>query len=74
MYRMKIKDRVYRILKENSYGLTIKELSEKLKLTRNTISIGLAELKGAKVLEVRSVGKAKVHYIPAEKGAKNENR
>ena len=60
---MQIKDGIYRLLKKNQRGLTIQELSEQLQVTRNTISIGLAELKGARLLEIKKIGKAKLHYI-----------
>lgn len=64
---MQTKDRIYRLLKKNQRGLTIQELSEQLQVTRNTISIGLAELKGARLLEIKKIGKAKLHYIREEK-------
>ena len=64
---MQIKDGIYRLLKKNQRGLTIQELSEQLQVTRNTISIGLAELKGARLLEIKKIGKAKLHYIREEK-------
>ncbi|MCH7649248.1 MAG: HTH domain-containing protein [Thaumarchaeota archaeon] len=58
-----MKDKIYRLLEKNPYGLTIQELSKQLRITRNTVSIGLAELKGARLLEIRKIGKAKLHYL-----------
>jgi len=66
---MKVTKRIYDLLKENLHGLTIRELSDRLKVTRNTVAIGLAELRGEKVLEIRNVGKAKVHFISSQKAA-----
>jgi Mn-dependent DtxR family transcriptional regulator len=51
-------------------GLTIIEISRLLKISRNTVAIVLAELKGESVIIIRPVGKAKLHYW---KGGKNEN-
>lgn len=63
---MQMKEKIYRLLEKNPYGLTIQELSEQLRVARNTVSIGLAELKGARLLEIKQVGKAKLHYIRKE--------
>lgn len=56
------KDLVIDILKKNSDGLTIIEISKILKISRNTVAVALAELKGAELLRIREVGKAKLHY------------
>lgn len=61
------KELVIEILKKNSDGLTIIEISRELKISRNTVAVALAELKGAELIRVRPVGKAKLHYW---KGAK----
>ena len=58
----KNKRQVEKLLKQNKRGLTIQNISDETKLTRNTISIILAELKGEKKIEVREVGNAKLHY------------
>ena len=57
------KEIVEKLLEENSLGLTIQELSNKAKVTRNTIVIILAELKGEKRIVIRQVGQAKLHYL-----------
>ena len=43
-------------------GLTIVEISKLSKISRNTVAIALAELKGEDVIMIRPVGKAKLHY------------
>ena len=56
------KELVIELLKKNLEGLTIIEMSKKLKISRNTVAIVLAELKGAEQIRIRPVGKAKLHY------------
>jgi DNA-binding transcriptional regulator GbsR (MarR family) len=55
-------DLVTELLKKNTEGLTIVEIAEMLKISRNTVSVALAELKGAEQIRIRPVGKAKLHY------------
>ena len=57
------KEIVEKLLKENPLGLTIQELSNKAKVTRNTIVIILAELKGESRIVIRQVGQAKLHSL-----------
>ena len=64
------KDLVVDVLRKNPMGLTIIEISKLLKISRNTVAVVLAELKGEKTIMIRPVGKAKLHYW---KGGKNEN-
>ena len=64
------KEVVVDLLRKNSRGLTIIEISKQLKISRNTTAIALAELKGEKTISVRPIGKAKLHYW---EGGKNEN-
>ena len=64
---MQLKKKIYGLLKRNPRGFTIQELAEKLGVTRNTVSIGLAELTGARLLEIKKVGRAKLHYINEKK-------
>jgi len=64
------KEVIAELLKKNLMGLTIVEISKLLKISRNTVAIALAELKGEQVIMIRPVGKAKLHYW---KGSKNEN-
>jgi predicted ArsR family transcriptional regulator len=56
------KERVIELLKENTDGLTIIGIAEELGISRNTVPVILAELKGANTIRIRPVGKAKLHY------------
>lgn len=56
------KELVIELLKKNTEGLTIIEISRELKISRNTVAVALAELKGAKQVRIRPIGKAKLHY------------
>lgn len=56
------KDIVIELLKRDKDGLTIVEIARKLKISRNTVAVVLAELKGAKLIRIRPVGIAKLHY------------
>ena len=64
------KEIVVDVLKKNPMGLTIVEISKLLNISRNTVAVVLAELKGEKTIMIRPVGKAKLHYW---RGGKNEN-
>jgi Mn-dependent DtxR family transcriptional regulator len=55
-------DDVIKLLKRNTDGLTIIEIAKELKISRNTVPVILAELKGANLIRIRPVGKAKLHY------------
>ena len=61
------KELVIELLKKNSDGLTIIEISKELKISRNTVTIALAELKGAELIRVRPIGKAKLNYWKGDK-------
>jgi len=54
------------LLKKNTDGLTISEIAASLNLSRNTVAIALAELRGAELLRIREVGMAKLHYWKRE--------
>ena len=56
------KELVIKLLKSNTDGWTILELAKELKISRNSVPVILAELKGAELIRVREVGKAKLHY------------
>ena len=56
------KELVISLLKKNTDGHTIIEIAQALKISRNTVPVILAELKGADLIRVRPVGKAKLHY------------
>ena len=64
------KELVINLLKKDNQGLTIVEISRILKTSRNTVSIVLAELKGANKIRIRPVGKAKLHYWQESKYVK----
>ena len=55
------KEKIIDILKKNQSGLTIADIAKKVRTTRHTASIILAELRGANLIEVRKIGMAKLH-------------
>tara|TARA_Y100000310_G_C20463698_1_gene706570 strand:+ start:106 stop:303 length:198 start_codon:yes stop_codon:yes gene_type:complete len=57
------KERVIRLLQKDTDGLTILEIAKELKVSRNTVPVILAELKGEGKIRIRPVGKAKLHYL-----------
>ena len=59
---MSKKEQVEKLLRKETDGLTISEISQKLKLARNTVAVALAELKGQGNIRVREVGMCKLHY------------
>ena len=56
------KELVISLLKKNTDGLTIIDIANELKISRNTVAVALAELKGAKLIRIRPVGRAKLNY------------
>jgi predicted transcriptional regulator len=61
--KMDKKGSVVDLLRKNSDGLTITEISKLLQISRNTVAVALAELKGEGKLRIRKVGMAKLHYL-----------
>jgi len=61
------KDLVANLLKKDTEGLTVVEIAQKLSISRNTVSVALAELKGADLIRIRPVGIAKLHYWKGRK-------
>ena len=61
------KELVIELLKKNSDGLTIIEIARGLKISRNTVAVVLAELKGAEQIRIRPIGKAKLNYWKGDK-------
>ena len=57
------KEAILNLLKKNTDGLTISDISKILGFSRNTVSVYLAELKGGDKIRIRSVGIAKLHYL-----------
>ncbi len=56
------KEQVIKLLRKDREGLTVVEIAKKLKISRNTAAVALAELKGADLIRIRPVGIAKLHY------------
>lgn len=56
-------NRIVEALKKNPSGLTITNLVELLKISRSSIRTGLAKLEGAKLVQIKPVGMAKVYFI-----------
>lgn len=61
------KELVVELLKKNTDGLTIIEISRILGISRNTAAAALAELKGAELVKIRPVGMAKLYRLKNEK-------
>lgn len=61
------KDLVVNLLKRNTDGLTVIEISKQLKISRNTVAVALAELKGAEQIMIRNIGMAKLNYWGSKK-------
>ncbi len=62
------KEKIIYLFKKNSFGLTVADISKEIGITRHTVSIILAELRGAGLVEIRRVGMAKIHVL--RRGAK----
>ncbi len=72
MSRLSIEEKIINILKKYQWGLTAKEISEKIGISRITVSKYLAQLKASGILSERKVGAYRVWYIKnlAEKARK----
>ena len=57
-----IKQKILSILKDHPEGLTIKDLSDFLKIHRQTVTKYIFELKGMGMIHRRPVGSAILHY------------
>lgn len=66
MPKKRKKDLVRELLESNTDGLTVSEIARELSISRNTVAVALAELKGADLIRIRPVGMAKLHYIKKE--------
>jgi len=51
------------ILRDDSRGLTIQDISEKTKVSRITAAMALMKLEGAGLIDARTVGNCKLHYL-----------
>ena len=59
----KIIEQIKDILKKDTRGLTIQELSKKTKTSRITTSMALMKLEGMDLLIIRVIGNCKLHYL-----------
>ena len=64
------KELVVDLLKKNTEGLTINDIAKALKISRNTVAVALAELKGANLIRIRPIGMAKLHYWKGDENGK----
>lgn len=64
------KELVIELLKKHTEGLTVIEISRMLKISRNTIAVYLAELKGEGKIWIRVIGMAKLNYWKGGKAGK----
>jgi len=51
------------ILRKDTRGLTIQELSELTHVSRITAAMALMKLEGASEIDVRIIGNCKLHYL-----------
>lgn len=58
---MENKIKIETLLKDNQQGITIQELTDKTKLAWNTVTKILAKIEGEGNLNIRNVGRAKLH-------------
>jgi len=58
---------IMQILKEDTRGLTIQELSQLTKTSRITTSMALMKLEGQGKIDVRVLGNCKLHYKKVKK-------
>ena len=54
--------KIKEILKKDTRGLTIEELSKAIKSSRIATAMALAKLEGAELVDVRVIGNCKLHY------------
>ena len=60
--RKEKRDLVVNLLKKNTDGLTVIEIANTLKISRNTAAVALSELKRAELIRVRPIGMARLNY------------
>ena len=58
-------ERIVRLLKARSKGMTISEISRKLNITRNTVAKHLGGLQVSGRVELEVIGNAKVYAMPS---------
>jgi len=57
-----MEDKIIKLLEKKRYGLSIEDVSNLLKINRTTAAKYLFALESKKMIDVRIVGKAKLHY------------
>ncbi len=62
-----MEDKILKILNKNRQGLTITELTKKIKISRFIIRSALSKLEGAKKVLFRRIGMAKVYSLKSTK-------
>lgn len=67
---MNNKEVVTKVLKKMHNGASIEELSRATELSRISVAVALAELRGQGLVELRLVGMAKVHIWKNKKEVK----
>jgi DNA-binding transcriptional ArsR family regulator len=65
-------EQIKQILRDDTRGLTIQELSEATGVTRITTSIALAKLEGEGLIDVRVIGNCKLHYLKSKVNSREE--
>lgn len=63
----RIIEEIKEILRKDTRGLTIQELSEQTKVSRITAAMALMKLEGAGLIDVRVIGNCKLHYLKIKK-------
>ncbi|MBU4241620.1 MAG: winged helix-turn-helix transcriptional regulator [Nanoarchaeota archaeon] len=58
---------ILQILKKDTRGLTIQELSQLTKTSRITTSMALMKLEGQGKIDIRVIGNCKLHYKKVKK-------
>lgn len=61
------KEKIEKLIQENSEGLTIRNLVDKTKLAWVTVTKILALLEGQEKIRVREIGRCKLHYWRSKK-------
>ena len=54
---------IQELLRKDTRGLTIQELSQLTKTSRITTSMALMKLEGANEIDIRVIGNCKLHYL-----------
>ena len=60
-------DKIKNILRKDTRGLTIQEISDAVKFSRITASLALARLEGAGLIDIRVLGNCRLHYWRGKK-------